>query len=114
MGCEIPRIPEERRRCIGRNTALLKEIVDVFDAELDDPEHALDQLEGHFHDRLLVNVGNIATVSAHAEQLRLNITEDECATVLDYIAEQKMVVITVNHVENAINERFGWDRFIEP
>ena len=34
--------------------------------------------------------------------------------VLEYIAEQKMVVITIDTVEDSINERFGWDRFIEP
>ena len=61
-----------------------------------------------------MNAGNVATVGQYAEQLRLRITEDERATVLDYIAEKQMVTITINTVEDAINERFGWNRFIEP
>ena len=99
---------------MGRNTALLKEIVGVLDAELDDPEHALDQLESHFQNALLVNAGNVSSVGTYAEQLRLSITEDERATVLDYIAEKQMVLVTIDYVEDAINELLGWDRFIEP
>ncbi len=51
---------------MGRNTALLREIVAVLDTELDDPEYALDQLESHFHDALLVNVGDVNTVGEYA------------------------------------------------
>ena len=98
---------------MGRNTPILQEIITTLSTELDDTEYALDQLENHFHDRLLVNVGDVNTVGAYGEQLRLNITQDECSTVLDYLAEQKMVVITVDYVETAINELFE-DRFIEP
>ncbi len=98
---------------MGRNTALLKEIVDVLDTELDDPEHALDQLESRFHDRLLADVGDVNTVDVYADQLRLRITGDERSAVLDHIAEQKMVMVTVDHTEMAINELFE-DRFIEP
>ena len=96
-----------------RNTPVLREIIEVLSSELDDAPHALDQLEGHFHDRLLIDAGNVTTVSAHAEQLRLRITDDECSLVLDHIAEANMVSITVDHVETAINELFE-DRFIEP
>ena len=99
---------------MGRNTPILQEIVDVLFTELDEQAAALNRLETHFHDRLLVDAGNVATVGEYAEQLRLRVTEDERSTVLDYIAEQKMVVITINIVEDAINERFGWDRFTEP
>ncbi len=98
---------------MGRNTALLKEIVITLDTELDDPEYALDQLESHFHDALLVNAGTVFTVGEYAKQLRLNITEDECSTVLDHMAEQKMVAISIDDVETVINELFE-DRFIEP
>ena len=99
---------------MGRNTALLKEIVTVLDAELDDAEYALDQLESHFYDALLINVGDIATVGIYAEQLRFNISQEERSTVLDYVADQKMVSVTVDVVETAINELLGWNRFVEP
>ena len=98
---------------MGRNTAMLKEIVDVLDTELDDPEYALDQLESCFHDRLLADVGDIDIVGMYAEQLRLRIAEDEHSVVLDYIAEHKTVMVNIDHVEDAINELFA-DRFIEP
>jgi hypothetical protein len=97
---------------MGRNTPILLEIIGVLD--LDDAGHALDVLEHHFHDVLLVNAGDVTTVGLYAEQLRLDITQDERSSVLDYIAEQKMVVVTIDVVEDAINQRLGWDRFIEP
>ena len=97
-----------------RNSQVLREIVDVLFTDLDEQETALNGLEHHFHDRLLVDAGNVNTVSNYAEELRLRITEDERSTVLDYIAGQKMVTITIDVVEDAINERFGWNRFIEP
>lgn len=97
-----------------RNTPVLREIVDVFFTELDEQATALNRLENHFQDRLLVDAGNVATVGEYAEQLRLHITEDERSIALDYIGEQKMVVVTIDIVEEAINELLGWDRFFEP
>ena len=97
-----------------RNTPVLREIVDVLFTELDEQGTALHRLEGHFQHRLLVDAGNVAMVGEYAEQLRLRITEDEGGIVLDYIAEQKMVVVTIDIVEDAINELLGWDRFVEP
>ena len=97
-----------------RNTAVLSELVEVLFTEVDEQATALSRLEHHFRDRLLVDAGNVDTVGAYAEQLRLRITEDERATVLDYIAEKKKVMITIDVTEDTINERFGWDRFIEP
>lgn len=97
-----------------RNTPVLREIVDVLFPALDEQATALHRLEGHFHDRLLVDVGNMETVGEYAEQLRLRITKDELFTVLDYIGEKQMVMITIDVAETAINERFGWDRFVEP
>ena len=97
-----------------RNTPVLREIVEVLYTELDDQATALNRLEHHFHDRLLVDAGNVTVVREYAEQLRLRITEDERSTVLDYIAEQKMVVLTIDIVEAAVNELLGWERFIEP
>lgn len=96
-----------------RNTPVLQEVVDVLFTELDEQATALNRLETHFHDRLLVDAGNVATVGEYAEQLRLRITEDERSVILDYITEQKMVVLTIDVVETAINELFE-DRFIEP
>ena len=99
---------------MGRNTALLKEIVTTLDTELDDPEYVLDVLESHFHDALLVNAGTVFTIGEYAKQLPLVITEAERSVVLDYIGEKQMVMVNIDTVETAINERFGWDRFIEP
>ena len=97
-----------------RNSQVLQEIVDVLFVGVDEQATALNRLEHHFRDRLLVDVGNVNTVATYAEQLRLRITEEERSVVLDYIAEKQMVMVTVDTVEDAINERFGWDRFIEP
>ena len=97
-----------------RNTQVLQEIINVLFTDLDEQATALNRLEHHFHGRLLVNAGDTSIVGTYAEQLRLQITEAERSTVLDYIAEQKTVTITIDVVEDAINERFGWDRFIEP
>ena len=99
---------------MGRNTPILQEIVDVLFTEMDEQATALNRLENHFQARLLVDAGNVAVVGEYAAQLRLRISEDERATVLDDIAERKMVAVTIDIVETAINERFGWDRFIEP
>ena len=98
---------------MGRNTLILKEIVETISPQLYLKEYALRQLEAHFHDRLLVDVGNVFTIGEYATQLRLNITEDERAVVLDYVAEQRMAVVTVDHVEQVVWDLFG-NRFIEP
>ena len=97
---------------MGRNTPILQEITDFLFTDLDKQAGALSRLEHHFRDRLLVDVGNVATIGTYAEQLRPRITEDERPTVLDYIAEQKRVTITIGVVEDAINALFT-DRFIE-
>lgn len=96
-----------------RNTPVLRTIVDVLFTDLDEQATALNRLENHFHDRLLVDVGNVATVGEYAERLRLRITVDERSMVLDYIAEHQMIIITIDVVETAVNDLFE-DRFIEP
>ena len=96
-----------------RNTPVLREVVEVLGPQLSYAQYALNTLERHFAFRLIVDAGNVVTVAAHAEQLRLRITEQECSTVLDHIAGQKTVVVTIDYVEAAINELFD-DRFIEP
>ena len=95
---------------MGRNTTLLREIVNVLSLT---PEH-LAHLERHFNDRLILDVGNVDTVATYAEQLRLRVEKVECPLVLDYIASKGMVSITVDHVEAAVNQLLGEDRFIEP
>ena len=97
-----------------RNTAVLSELVEALFTEVDEQSTALNRLEHHFRDRLLVDVGNVDTVAVYAQQLRLHVTEVERPIVLDYIAEKQKVVVNIDVVEDAINERFGWDRFVEP
>jgi hypothetical protein len=95
---------------MGRNTKILEEIVNVLSLK---PEH-LAQLERHFNTRLLVDAGDVNTIQAHARQLRLRVEKEECGAVLDYIAQKGLVSITVDVVEQAVNELLGEDRFIEP
>ena len=95
---------------MGRNTPLLKEITSVLSL----PPDALEQLENHFSTRLIVNAGDVNTIEAAAKQLRLRITREECSMVLDHIARKNMACVTIDQVEQAINELLGEDRFIEP
>ena len=97
-----------------RNNAVLREVVDILFTEVDDQATALAKLEHHFRNRLLVDAGDVATVGTYADELRLRITEDERPIVLDYVAEKQLVMVNIDVVEDTINERFGWDRFIEP
>ena len=94
---------------MGRNTPILQEIVGVIHQQ-----QALERLEMHFQDRLLVVAGNVQTVATAAHALRLRVTTEECAAVLDYIADRQMVMVTVDVIEAAINELLGEDRFVEP
>jgi hypothetical protein len=95
---------------MGRNTQILEEILNLLSLP---PEHLV-QLERHFNHRLILDVGNIDTIMAHSSELRLRITREECPLILDYIARKGMCGITIDHVEQAINELLGEDRFIEP
>ena len=92
-----------------RNTKVLVEILQAIHA----PEDALQRLEEHFKDSLLIVAGTTNTITVCAEQLRLRITPSEQSKILDHIATTALVGITIDHVETAINERFP-DRFIEP
>ena len=96
-----------------RNTSVLRKVVDVLFTQVDDQTTALDRLEHHFRDRLLIDAGDVATVGTYAEELRLRITEDERSVVLNYVAERWVVVVNIDIVEAAINDLFV-DRFIEP
>jgi hypothetical protein len=96
-----------------RNTPILQEVIEVISPYVANAELALNRLEIHFHHRLLVEAGNVTLVGSFATQLRLRITDEECATVLDEIAKQKMVAITLDDVETVVYDLFG-NRFIEP
>jgi hypothetical protein len=98
---------------ITRNTGLLVEVLSIIDHLISDHDTALATLENHFQDRYILDAGDVNDVAAFATELRLDITEGERGTVLDYIATQGMVGLDIDIVENAINERFD-DRFIEP
>ena len=95
---------------MGRNTQILEEIGNVLSLS---PEH-LGNLERHFDHRLILDVGNVNTIEAHTSQLRLRVEKQECGAVLDYIASKGMIMVTIDHVEQAINSLLGEDRFIEP
>jgi len=95
---------------MGRNTQILEEIVNVLHLS---PEHLV-HLERHFDHRLLVDVGNVESISTHANRLRLRVEKEECGLVLDYIAQKGMVMVTIDHVEEAVNSVLGEHRFVEP
>ena len=82
--------------------------------QLFNKETALRELEEHFCTRLILDAGNVDTIELYAKQLRLRVEKGECGAVLDYIASKGMVGITVDVVEQAVNELLGEDRFIEP
>jgi len=91
----------------SRNTQVLQQIIEALG------DDALGNLEKRFKDELLVIAGNTQQVAGHAKELRLAITQKECAQVLDYIAKEKMVQVTIEQVETAAYALFG-NRFIEP
>ena len=90
-----------------RNTPVLERIVKALGDTA--PQNALARLEDEFKGSLLVVAGDVKTVAQHAEQLRLAITTEECAVVLDHLD----VEITIDNTEEAINTLFP-DRFVEP
>ena len=94
-----------------RNTPVLEIIVKALGETA--PRDALAKLEADFHDQLLMVVGDTAHVADFAEHLRLAITSPEASTVLDHIAREGVVGMSIEHVEEAINTLFP-DRFIEP
>jgi len=97
----------------SRNTPALTQIVQALTYSTPVKEVAIRLLEEHFENDLLIIAGNIQTVETAAKELRLAITKEECAQVLDYIAQQTMVGITIEQVEIAAYALFG-NRFIEP
>lgn len=89
-----------------RNTAVLERIVKALG---ESAPHTLARLEDEFKDSLLVVAGDMNTVARDAEKLRLAVTTEECAVVLDHLD----VEITIDDTEEAINSLFP-DRFQEP
>lgn len=100
-------------RRITRNTLVLREIVAVLGDIVISPIGAVHLLEMHFKDALLIRAGAVEDVNRHAEKLRLAITDDEAAQVLDFIGRTGRAEIGIDAVEDAINSLFP-DRFIEP
>ena len=99
---------------MDRNHTLIEQVVKALGTLVTDEQAAVRVLELHFQHHLIVNIGSVEHVAQFAKHLRLQITPEECGEVLDYIAQENLVGITIDHVETAINERFGEDRFIEP
>jgi hypothetical protein len=97
----------------SRNTALLARIVDVLSDLVSNREEALSQLEAAFNHALLTEAATVEEVARHAETLRLAITTEECALVLDHLASTAAATIGIETVDEAINTLFP-DRFIEP
>jgi len=91
----------------SRNTQVLQQIIESLG------DDALGNLEERFKDELLIIAGNTQQVADHAKELRLEISEQECGQVLDYIAKEQMVSVTIEQVETAAYALFG-NRFIEP
>jgi len=90
-----------------RNTPVLERVVKALGDSA--PHDALARLEDEFKDSLLVVAGDTNTVARDAEKLRLAITTEECAVVLDHLD----VEISIDDTEEAINSLFP-DRFQEP
>ena len=99
---------------MDRNHTLIEQVVKALGTLVTDEQAAVKVLAHHFQHHLIVNVGNVQHIAAFAKHLRMRVTDDECGDVLDYIAQESLVGLTIDHVETAINERFGEDRFIEP
>ena len=99
---------------MDRNHQLIEQVVKALGALVTDEQAAVKVLEHHFQHHLLVNVGSVEHVAQFAKHLRLRITPEERGDVLDYIAQESLVGLTIDHVETAINELLGEDRFIEP
>ena len=96
---------------VTRNTPVLKNIVEALGDILSNQDIALITLEEWYWDDLLVNAGNIQTIIDDAKELRLDLSKEECAQVLDSITKESL--ITLEHVETAAYALFG-NRFIEP
>jgi hypothetical protein len=96
-----------------RNTLILQEVIEVISPYVANAELALNRLETHFQDRFIAEAGSMASIRSFSTQLRLRITDEECSTVLDEIAQRHMVVITLDDVETVVYDLFG-NRFIEP
>ena len=92
-----------------RNQPIISEIVDVINITREQEQHLLE----HFNHRLIIDAGSVQLVAAYAETLRLAITEEECSQVLDVIGLKQMTVLTMEQVDEVVNELFP-DRFIEP
>ena len=99
---------------MDRNHMLIEQVIKALGNLVTDEEAAVKVLEHNYQQHLLVNVGSVEHVATFARNLRLGITTEECGEVLDYIATEALVGLTIDHVETGINELLGEDRVIEP
>ena len=97
----------------SRNTGILGEIIESLGDLVQQPTTALARLEEHFKDRLLIVASDVQTVESQAEELRLFISSEEAARVLDYLGEKKLAGLGIETTDEVINALFP-DRFIEP
>ena len=93
----------------NRNEAIICEIIGLVHGSHEQEK----QLMKHFKDRLILDAGNAKLVAKYAKKLRLNISKEECSQVLDAIAQRELVGITIEQVDEVVNDLFG-NRFIEP
>ncbi len=98
---------------MDRNQKLIERIIESLDELLPNHVTATARLSEQFKDCLIINAGGVQDVAQYARILRLAVNTEECHEVLDYVADQALVCISIDHVETAINELFP-DRFIEP
>ena len=98
---------------MDRNQKLIEQIIESLGELIPNHLAATARLSEQFKDCLIINAGGVQDVAQYAQVLRLSVSTEECGEVLDYLADQALVGITIDHVETAINELFP-DRFIEP
>lgn len=97
----------------SRNTGVLVEILDALGHLMRQPEAAFARLEEHYKSKLLLVAGDIELVQQQAHTLRLAISKEEAAQVLDHISEEKLVGLDIETTEEVINGLFA-GRFQEP
>jgi len=84
-----------------RNTGTFTQIIEALGDQA--PPDALEHLENHFKDLLIVVAGTTQTIANHAEELRLAITIEECGAVLDQISTMHSLL---HHVGAILAQQF--------
>jgi len=68
---------------MGRNTHLLREIIEVLADQVFNKDTALRDLERRFNTRLIIDAGNVDTIQKHAKKLRLRVEREELPLVCE-------------------------------